>query len=223
MAIISHENEIPAPLNTKIWRYLSKDKFESLLKDKALFFCRADKFSDPFEGSLPIKVAEYRNDYESRLGGNFPDEVHEIQKNNAEGLKLLHQGFKRAVIVNCWHMNNSESDAMWRLYLNDNEGVAVSTTISNLYKSLSNTKEDIGSSRVRYLNYDNDIWFHPVDYPHTGYNILVPLLHKRTEFIHESEFRLYHQIQDAVYNDEYWNHQPNHKGKMIPVEVSVLV
>lgn len=42
--------------NIKIWRYMDFTKFMSLLDTKKLFFTRADKFEDPFEGSWPKKI-----------------------------------------------------------------------------------------------------------------------------------------------------------------------
>ena len=45
--------------NDKIWRYVDFSKFLSLLEDSAIFFSRADKLDDPFEGSyskVNIKV-----------------------------------------------------------------------------------------------------------------------------------------------------------------------
>jgi hypothetical protein len=42
----------PANENAKIWRYMDFTKFVSLLEKKALFFCRADKLGDPFEGVI---------------------------------------------------------------------------------------------------------------------------------------------------------------------------
>ena len=43
--------EIP-PIETKLWRYMDFAKFVSLLESRALFFVRADKLDDPFEGAL---------------------------------------------------------------------------------------------------------------------------------------------------------------------------
>ena len=41
------------PDNAVLWRYIDFTKFVSLLDRKALFFVRADKLGDPFEGTLP--------------------------------------------------------------------------------------------------------------------------------------------------------------------------
>ncbi|MDQ1391242.1 MAG: hypothetical protein QOF30_219, partial [Acidimicrobiaceae bacterium] len=37
---------------TTLWRYMDLPKFVSLLEKGALFFSRADKLGDPYEGSL---------------------------------------------------------------------------------------------------------------------------------------------------------------------------
>lgn len=43
--------EKPENENAKIWRYIDFTKFVSLLDKSALFFTRADRLGDPFEGS----------------------------------------------------------------------------------------------------------------------------------------------------------------------------
>jgi len=216
MPIENHENLIPIDSDAKIWRYMDIEKYKSLLLESGLFFCRADKFSDPFEGSLT------RREYEHRwMGFGFglhgePVEPEKLDK-DLEAISTLHRKLKRSTIVNCWHINTGESDAMWRLYLKDNEGVAIQSPAKTLFESLNGTPEIIHPSKIRYLNYDLDIWYHPEDYPHIHYNLIIPLIHKRTEFCHESEFRLFIDVPEAVENENYWV-QPDgneSKGKMI--------
>ena len=45
--------ESPQDENAKIWRYMDFTKFVNLLDTSKLFFPRADKLGDPFEGSFP--------------------------------------------------------------------------------------------------------------------------------------------------------------------------
>lgn len=40
-----------------LWRYMSLEKFVNMLETKSLFFTRADKFEDPFEGFIPSALA----------------------------------------------------------------------------------------------------------------------------------------------------------------------
>ncbi len=140
-----------------------------MLETKSLFFCRADKFSDPFEGSLPKMEAENRKKEMRKIarspGYNFGEK--QIDE-NILNLQKGHINFKRTTIINCWHKNKNESDAMWRLYLKDNEGVAIQSTTERVYKTIEEIPEVIGLSTVRYFDYDKDIWYHPTAYPNWG-------------------------------------------------------
>lgn len=142
---------------------------------------------------------------------------------NILSLQNGHLNFKRTTVINCWHINKNESDAMWRLYLKDNEGVAIQSTTEKVYKTIDEIPGIIGLSRIRYLNYERDIWYHPIEYPHWAYNTYTPILHKRIEFVHENEFRLFCEIKDAEDDDYYWDNQPNHKGKFIQLNLNTLI
>ncbi len=52
---LEHIALVKPDVKSIIYRYLDLEKFEYLLRDCALFFCRSDKFSDPFEASVPKK------------------------------------------------------------------------------------------------------------------------------------------------------------------------
>lgn len=224
MPIQYHDNLIPIKADAMIWRYMDIEKYRSFLTDKGLFFCRADKFSDPFEGSLT--KAEYANRWES-FGFGLHGEPVEPAKLEADldAISALHKRLKRSTIVNCWHMNTGESDAMWRLYLKDNEGVAIQTTPRKLFEALNTTDQQIMPSMVRYLDYDTKAWYHPEEYPHVHYNLIVPLIHKRAEFAHEREFRLFIDVPDAEKNDNYWV-QPDStelKGRLITFDIGSAI
>ncbi len=224
MPIYNHQNYIPLDAAATVWRYLDFDKFQSLLDTKSLFFCRADKFSDPFEGSIPRHESEFRINTYKHHAEQFQYEYDEEQAlKNIRGIQLTHQNFKRGVIINCWHINESESDAMWRLYLKSNEGVAIQSTKERIDATIAKISEEISLSKVRYLDYDKDIWYHKIDYPHKSYNLIVPLIHKRIEFIHEQEFRMFIQIQDAIQSEDYWDDKPIEKGKLIEVDLATLI
>jgi len=219
-----HEVLIKCDPNTIIFRYMDLDKFESLLKDKSLFFCRSDKFSDPFEGSQLVKEAEYRPEESKRLASFSGRTIsqQEAQKSSND-LAEFHKKCKKSFIVNCWHINNGESDAMWRLYLKTNEGVAIQSTVKDLIESFKENEDQIMLSKVRYLDYQKDIYYHPKDYPINGYNAISPIIHKRLAFSHESELRVFRQINDAIHDIHYWDNQPNKKGKFISVNLNKLI
>jgi hypothetical protein len=111
---------------------------------------------------------------------------------------------------------------MWQLYLKNNEGIAIRTNKVRLYKSIGDAEQEIGASKVRYIDYDTQVWYHPIDYPWIGYSFITPLIHKRKEFIHEKEFRIYHYDWNRE-KDGYWEGQTNAKGELILVDVPNLV
>lgn len=224
MPIGFHENLIPLEMEAKIWRYMDLEKFESLLRDKGLFFCRTDKFSDPFEGSIPKKESEYRIKAQEKSALDFgqPFDIDQAKK-YVTATANLQKRLKRSLVANCWHINKNESDAMWRLYLKDNEGVAIQSNTEKIYRAFEKAEVDIMPSKIRYLDYVNDVWFHPKDYRHIHYNFLVPFIHKRKEFIHENEFRLFIEIREAENDPNYWSNQPNEKGKLISIDIEELV
>lgn len=229
MPVFDHPIHInPNPEQT-IWRYMSLAKFESLLRDRALFFCRADKFSDPYECAVPKREVEYRSsEHNFRMTeavfGRFDSVFDEAKaKKESQDMAETHIRVKRATTVNCWHINEHESDAMWQLYLKDNEGIAIRSKVENLKGALSDVQQNIGISKVRYIDYENGIWFHETEYPAARhYNLLIPLIHKRKAFTHESELRVYHHDSTRE-KDGYWESMKNPTGELIPVNVEVLV
>ena len=158
------------PADAVLWRYMSFTKFVSLLARKALFFARADKLGDPFEGSLSnvniaLRPEIYRN--------NLPEEYQELLANHIKDLR-------RFVLVNCWHENEHESDAMWKLYSRYEDGIAIKTDFRSLSQSLIGN-ETVRIGRVQYVDYDTT--FIRENDP------IAPFMHKRKSFEHEREVR----------------------------------
>jgi hypothetical protein len=157
-----------------VWRYMSFTKLVSLLESQCLFFSRADLLGDPFEGSWPKMSLTQGFDI-------FADEIPEKAR-PAVKLKLqqMRKSWPKYVALNCWHMNEWESAAMWNIYLKSNEGVAIRSTYKRLRESLIDD-QDVYLGKVKYINYQTD--YIDVD------NILTPFLHKRKSFEHEKEVR----------------------------------
>lgn len=223
MPYFESENCIKPNLDTVIWRYIDLTKFEKMLQDNALFFCRADRFSDPFEGSVPRREYEYRiNERISLAKGAGKDVTEQEAIEFVEGISHVHRMFKKKYIINCWHINNHENDSMWQLYLKTNEGVAIRSTVGNLLSSLENTVEKIMCSKVRYIDYDNGIWYDKNEYPVTHYNLFRPLIHKRIEFEQEAEIRLLHELDTDGHEelDQFWD---SRMGLNICVNLNNLV
>jgi len=167
---IEPENE-----EVKVWRYMDFTKFVSLIDTKRLYFTRADRFEDPFEGSWPKKNIEARK--------YAPEILDEQQKEYLNGMKWmgsLNKNWPRYTAINCWHENEYESAAMWKLYLKSDEGIAIKSTYSRLKKSIIDD-EIFFIGKVNYIDYEVD-YIDPT-------NFLGPFVHKRKSFEHEKEIR----------------------------------
>lgn len=150
--------------NTKIWRYLDFTKFISLLDTSKLFFTRADLFEDTFEGSLPKKNVELRSHYTN------PGERSKITKH-----------WTRCIAVNCWHENEHESAAMWKLYLKSGEGVAIQSTYAKLKQSVIDQKDIVRIGNVQYIDYETEMIKEE--------GLTNVFFYKRKSFAHENEIR----------------------------------
>jgi len=226
MPVENHDDLISAKSDAILWRYMNLEKFISLLRTQSLFFCRCDKFSDPFEGTYPKKEIEYRPKTYQEIYRyyNIPYTQEKFEENKQKRISFNRRN-RAATVINCWHINKYESDSMWRLYLKTNEGVAIQSTPHRICNSLKETDETIYSSKIRYIDFDNSIWYDKDEYPIEVENTMTPFIHKRIEFNNESEFRLFHIVNDVLFyqGEDYWKNQENHLGKFIKVNIIELI
>lgn len=201
---------LPQDDNSKIWRYLDFAKFVALLEFKALYFCRADKFEDPFEGVLPETSNPLIEDFFKDLD-NKDDTI--------KTFKMLTNELRKLTLVNCWHINNFESDAMWKLYAKNDIGLAIQSSVKNLINAFSNTKEDIYIGKVKYIDYEKDLL--------NDANAFTPYIHKRKSFEHENELRallLYNDMkEDEMKLDEAYKVNIPEHGQNISVDIHQLI
>jgi len=116
-----------------------------------------------------------------QLLNGFPAEIRESVAKNMQNVWNMNKKWPRYNAINCWHMNEHESAAMWKLYLKSNEGVAVQSR----YKALRDSiiyDQPFYMGLVRYIDYENDVI--------PDGNILSPFIHKRRSFEHEREVRI---------------------------------
>src|SRR5207302_88449 len=106
------------------------------LEKQSLYFVRADKTGDPFEGSTPQpNVAARPKILAERLAPmNLGDEVIAKAAGSYEKLRRL---LRMQTLLNCWNLGESESAAMWNLYAARGQGIAIRSTFSRLTKSIT--------------------------------------------------------------------------------------
>jgi hypothetical protein len=168
----SHETLSPPPANCTLWRYMDLAKFLSLLESRSLHFPRADQFQDPYEGAW--SRAGIRLFRESATSSGLPEGAVDQFIGHADD-------FRRQMYISCWFMGEHESAAMWKLYLQSPEGVAIKTDVDTLVEGLEQSPLTARTTMVKYVDYDTT----PIPFG----NLLFPFVHKRLSFSHEAELR----------------------------------
>jgi hypothetical protein len=164
----------PPTADQLVWRYMDLAKFAWMLENRALYFCRSDLIGDPFEGSMPVLNATLRALALERLQGMPREQAERASQQLEAGTRLI----RREIYLNCWHMNEHESAAMWRLYAAGDQAIALRSTYRRLRDCLP---ERVHIGKVRYIDFMTDV-------VHAG-NIYSPYAHKRASFAHERELR----------------------------------
>ena len=170
-----HPEFHPPSTDAILWRYTDFTKFVSLLDNEALFFSRLDKLGDPFEGSVS-KINQILRPQWLHDGGVSPEQIPEKIESFSKGKR---EHISR-LLVNCWHENDSESEAMWKLYGGDS-GIAVKTTFKGLSECFR-CDPDVFIGRIKYIDYNTT--------PVSESNLFAALLNKRKSFEHEREVRV---------------------------------
>ncbi len=198
--------KLPTDLSTKIWRYMSFSKFMNLITAETLFFCRADKFSDKWEGVFPKKMIEKFGLAEKTLPS---DDGNEYSPCEWQRVKEF-----RSHLINCWHLSEVESDAMWKLYSGNDGGIAIQSTIQRFQKSFKKTGERVWIGLVEYEDFNT--WQPKNRHFNVGTsNILQAFFLKRKGFEHEKEIR-------AVINKAYAEHK-SETGISVIVDINELI
>lgn len=202
----------PDDANIKIWRYMDFTKFVALLDSKSLWFTRADRFEDPFEGSYPkINIIARAN-----IPGVSDAEKPVVSK-LIKGSSKVRRNWTHHVAINCWHMSEHESAAMWSLYLKSNEGIAIQSTYRNLRDSFSPAAEDdVYIGKVSYIDYDHEVIENP--------SILSAFLHKRASYEHEKELRaIILRLPGAGSRGLDFSQETIDNGVLVPIDLPLLV
>jgi hypothetical protein len=184
--------KLPEDPNTVVWKYLDLSKFLDLLMSGKLFMSRSDKFEDQYEGTFSEPTFE---------------EIKKLSIDNPDFLNY-YKTHREKVAISSWHINEYESFAMWQIFTQNSEGLAIQSTIGRLQESLVpeiNFKQYIGE--VNYIDYKKE--HIPFD------DMFFPFLFKRKSFQYEGEVRI---ITDIGKSDIKIN-----EGLKINVNINQLI
>ena len=167
MYSIDHNIKLPVDSKTIVWKYLDLSKFVDLLLNRKLFMSRSDKFEDQYEGTFSEPTFE---------------EIRKLSIDNPDFLDY-YKTRRKNVVISSWHINEYESFAMWQIFTQKSEGLAIQSTLERLQKALSPETtyvQHIGE--VNYIDYKKE--YIPFD------NAFFPFLFKRKSFQYEREIRI---------------------------------
>ena len=128
-----------------LWRYLSYSRLIELLSTEVLYFRRLSLMDDKWEGLLTEKTRNqifkhFYAQYQSVDAANYQIEDYE---------KHRHEFY-----INCWHMNDSESYLMWKVYAD--RGCAIETTFERLQIAFDDFPGEVEGTTMEYLDFRRD-------------------------------------------------------------------
>ena len=186
----------------KIWRYMDLAKYLSFLQTSSIRLSRADKFEDPYEGLYNGPTIQAMANMVPTPGTY--DHAHSFARQLEED--------RQSTYINCWHWNDRESAAMWKLYSNNDYCVAISSDVGKLLDQLPRF---VAFTFVNYVDWDHDRF-------QAGNMSQSPFFHKRKEFVHENEVRVVY-MQPLHGQRGGPELEPNETGFLLPVTVSELI
>ena len=179
--------------DTTLWRYMSFEKFANILATESLFFSRADKYDDKFEGYIPESI---------------------IVSYESAGIRIDPNSFRPYVMCNCWHHGVEESMGMWDKYHLRNSGIAIKTTMGNLKNSLPD-EPNMFIGQIEYVENHNQIEM--PENPSIASLVYSPYFYKRTPFEYEHEVRAIIDVEPFLHDD------PSEFGILLEINVKTLI
>jgi hypothetical protein len=203
---------LPTNKDIPIWRYMDLAKYLAMLQRRSLFFARATLLGDPFEGSstkMMVAQREYvkkNRAHDPALAAykDMPDEAFEFGN--------LAKFMVPKYLVNCWHMNEGESAAMWKLYSSAHEAVGIRSTYRRLRQCLPPC---VFIGEVKYIDYETE-----------GFSVAIALnfiMHKRRPLAHERELRAVFWDMDGTPEAQPYKAKIGATGLPIGVDLSDLI
>jgi len=196
---------IPENIEAPLWRYMSIEKMESLLKESALYFRRADLFEDSLEGKQSKATLDYRPKFFEGAKDTWINKT----------MPMMDARVRKCVYVNCWHNNKSESKYMWDSYTEGNKGIAIKSSLNRIRGAILDKEMEFLLSPVRYIDYEKEYT--------SDANSFYAFFYKDKSYENEREFR-FAFIQNWEHIDrEDFDLRAFEEGIFVPVDNSLLI
>lgn len=195
--MFSHRDFPAPPDDTVIWRYVDLEKMLAMLCTRQLHLTRLDKLQDPWEGAWPTAMAE-------RLSGVQPPVV-------GDGFKAMLPLPRISVYVNCWHISDHESAALWDQY-GKSAGFAIKSSMRALLEALTPSSGLIVGA-VSYVDYSEPL-------PDGEFPVILrSSFLKRKSFSHEQEVRILKWLHPIPNENNELDYTTNPPGFSVDVDL----
>lgn len=174
-------------------------KFYSLLNDKALYLCRADRLQDRFEGTYSRKQILEMKDWFTKIG---EPQMDEIEKENRRRDRLRSY-------ISCWCMSDCDLDLIWKGYVRNPPGVAIKSSVKKL-KEICDKAVSCYPIDISIVSYFDHAKGENIDYLGTP----TTFFHKDKHFKLDNEIRIVHYPNVS---------EPTLPHVMLPVELTDLI
>lgn len=196
---------MPENIEAPLSRYMSIDKLSDFLQKKSLYFCRADLFKDPLEGTMSKSTLLQRPTFFE--GGTD----HWINVT----MPLFDSQTRKCVYVNCWHNSESESLQMWKNYTSENKGIMIKSSLNRIRGSILDTKTEFLIHPVWYIDYEK------------GYisdsNSFYAFFYKDKSYEYEREVRFAFIKNFEKLGTKNFDQLVFEEGILIPVNIDTLI
>jgi hypothetical protein len=169
-------NAIETPCkNTVLLRYMSVEKYFSLIEKAALYFTRSDLFKDKEEGKLPDYVNSKHNNSKLHRIGNYA------------AFEL-----KKRTFVSCWTKKTPENMKLWEEYTDCKNAIIIESNIQNVIESLKDSNRIVHIGLVNYVIPQNIYYFKG------NFNQL--FFEKEQKYVFEDEVRIISNMDETPIN-----------------------
>lgn len=137
--------KLPDNIDTSAWRYMDLYKFESLLKEQALYLRRGDLLQDRFEGTYSRHQILKMNEWFKKIQETYMIENEKVRRSKD----------RRRSYISCWCLWEYDFDLMWKAYIEKPPGIAIKSSVKRLQmicdKAVTHWPIDISS--VNYFDH----------------------------------------------------------------------
>jgi hypothetical protein len=163
----------------KLWRYMSHQKFEDLIKTNSLYYARIDQFEDSLEGISSFTSLK-----------SIIDDKTKSDEQKQESIRLYNirmENNRKVSFVSCWHINEKINYTIWDDYgQNSIESIGIQTNYKKFKKEIEKSGFSMLNEPVQYFDEpyfnQNAYWF--------------PIIFKRSKYKQEQEFRSILYVHD---------------------------